>query len=235
MVIARRSWLLWGLAAAACYLASAWVIVRPIPVRILYEGMAPMPPYRWVKPPAELSAGNEQPKPWSGSIPFLPTGSQPGSFATGDGQVIAVFRQGAIEPRPGETSVRVTLTPLDAETVAPPPAGQRFDGNAYRIEAVYAAGSAPATIRLAGTVVLRYARHAESLLRLDGSTWTPLIATAVPESMQIFASTDRLGIFVAAGPPRPPRAADWWAYAVAAAVLLLAAAAFVYGRKRAQR
>ncbi len=235
MLTIRRAWLLWGLAAAVCYMASVWTVVRPVPVRILYEGMAPLPRYRWVTPPADLAAGNEPPKGWSASIPFLPRGLQPGSFATGDGQVIAVIRQGAILRHPGEASVRVTLTPLDAAALAPPPAGMRFDGNAYRVEAVYDASGDPATIRIPATIVLRYARHAEELLRLDGSTWTGLIATTVPESMQIFATTDRLGVFVTAGPPWGGRAGPWWAYAASIVVLLLASVAFLRGRRRAGR
>lgn len=231
MNTARGMWLLWGLAAVACYLASVWVIVRPVPVRILYEGMAPIAPYRWVKPPTNLAASNEPPKPWTGSIAFRANASEPSSFATGDGQMIAVFRQGAVAPRDGETAVRVTLTPLDAESLAPAPAGSRYDGNAYRIDAVYGGSGVPAALRLPMTVVLRYARHSESLLRLDEPTWTPLSATAVPESMQIFAMTDRLGVFVAAGPPLPGVVSPLWAYAASVVVLLLAGLAFLRGRR----
>jgi len=233
MITTRRAWLLWGFAAVACYLAMVRVFVNPVPIRILYEGMAPLPPYRWVKPPAELGAGNEAPKPWTGTVAFKTTGSDPTSLATGDGQVIAVFRQGALVPRAGEVALRITLTPLDPESLAPTPAGLRYDGNAYRVDAMYAGSGEAASIRLPVTIVLRYARHSEHLLRLDGSTWTRLTANWVPESMQIFAMTGRLGAFVAAGPPPGGTTSPWWAYVASIVVLLLASLAFLRGRRHA--
>ena len=84
------------------------------------------------------------------------------------------------------------------------------------------------------TVVLRYARHSTNLLRLDGSSWTSLSATAVPESMQIFAMSDRLGAFVSAGPPPGGSVSPWWAYAASIAVLLLAGLAFLRGQRHAR-
>jgi hypothetical protein len=231
MIAARRAWLFWGVATAACYLVAVLAVMRPVPVRILYEGMAPLPPYRWVTPPPELASGNETPKPWNASIEFHASGSVPMSFATGDGQVIAVFRQGAVTPRPGETSVRVTLTPLDPSTVARAPEGLRFDGNAYRVEAVYPGSGEAAALTLPVTIVLRYARHATALLRFDGSTWTGLSATAVPESMQIFATSERLGAFVAAGPPQTRAVSPWWAYAASALLLFLAMLVLLRSRR----
>jgi hypothetical protein len=227
---ARRAWPLWGIAAAVAYVATVWLAVRPLPIRILYEGMAPLPPYRWVNPPAELAGTNAPPTPWTGAISYRAESSEPTSLASGDGQVIAVFRQGALAPRAGEAAARVTLTPLDPATLAPPPAGLRFDGNAYRIDAVYAASGAPAVLRLPVTVVLRYARHSTTLWRFDAPAWTRLPATVVPESMQIFATSDRLGAFVAAGPPAAGAATSWWAYAAGAALLLLAGLALLRGR-----
>lgn len=232
MIAVRRAWLLWGVASAACYLVAVWAVMRPVPVRILYEGMAPLPPYRWVTPPPDLAAGNETPRPWNGLIEFHANGSVPMSFATGDGQIIAVFRQGTVTPRSGETSVRVTLTPLDPATLGRAPEGLRFDGNAYRVEAVYAGSGETAATRLPVTIVLRYARHATALLRFDGSTWTGLSATSVPESMQIFATSERLGAFVAAGPPQTRAVSPWWAYAASAVLLLLAGLVLLRGRRR---
>lgn len=232
MISAPRAWLLWGGAAVAFYLAMVWVVVSPLPVRLLYEGMAPLPPYRWVKPPPDLAATNETPRPWTGTIAFRAGASEPTSLATGDGQVIAVFRQGAVAPRDGEASVRITLTPLDPETLSPPPAGLRFDGNAYRVDAVYTGRGTAAGLRLPLTVVLRYARHSTTLWRFDAPAWTRLPATAVPESMQIFATSDRLGAFVAAGPAAVGGARPWPAYAAAAAVVLLAGLAFLRARLR---
>lgn len=224
------------MSAAALYLIAIWATAQSVPVRLLYEGMAPLPPYRWVRPPTNLANTNELPRPWSDAIPFRGSASQSNSLATGDLQIIAVFRQNALSPHPGESEVRVTLTPLDPMTVGPPPAGLQFDGNAYRVDAVYAGSRERAALREPITVVLRYPRHAEQILRSDNGTWMmTLPASLVPESMQILTSTDRLGVFVAVGPVGSPRSGGWPAYIAAALVLVVAVAAFLLGRRRATR
>jgi hypothetical protein len=226
--------LLWGAAAAALYLAAGAYVWTRVPVRLLYEGEAPPPPYRWVRPPANLPEPNQPPEAGTGTIPFTPDGSQSASVLTDDGQSAVIFRFGAIVPRVGATSVKVSIIPLDPGTMASPPPGLRFDGNAYRMQAAYPDGI-PISLAQPVTVVLRYPRHATMLLRSTGNGWSRLDAHVVAGALQIFASTDRLGVLVAAAPVTSQSTA-WWGYiAGGAAVLgvLAAIAARWLGRRRA--
>jgi hypothetical protein len=194
-------WLTWGVGAAVLYLAAAFLTWRliPVPVRILYEGYAPLPPYRWVAPPPALAGSNEAPAPAAGAVPL---GLRPSTIATADGQAIVVFPEGSIAPRTGESSADVRITPLDAAKVAPPPKGFRFDGNAYRIEALYSASKAPVSLTKPCPVVLRYPIHATELFLLSPSGWTSVRgAQTVSATLQIFATVDQLGTFVAAAAP----------------------------------
>lgn len=191
----------WGLAAAVVYLVAAITTWPVVPVRILYEGDAPPPPYHWVRPPANLAAGNELPPPGTGSIAMVASVSRPASVATGDAQGVVVLPEGAIEPRPGETRADIRITPVDPATIAQAPSGFRFDGNVYRVEGVYAASGRPIVLRRPATVILRYPIHATEMFRRDPQTWTPLKAEVVQATLQIFASTAQLGAFVAAAPP----------------------------------
>lgn len=225
--------LAWGAAAAALYLAAGAYVWPRIPVRLLYEGEAPPLPYRWVRPPANLPEPNQPPEPGAGAIPFTPDGSQSASILTDDGQAAVIFRSGAIGPHAGATSVQVTITPLDPARVAPAPPGLRFDGNAYRMEAVYRDGT-PISLAKPVTSVLRYPKHATMLLRSTGDGWSPLDAHLVAGALQVFASTDHLGVFVAAA-PAASQGIPWLAVAAgAAAVGALAAAVAARAWRRAR-
>jgi hypothetical protein len=223
--------LFWGAAAAALYLAAGAYVWTRVPVRLLYEGEAPPPPYRWVRPPANLPEPNQPPEAGTGTIPLTPDGSPSASVLTDDGQSAVIFRFGAIVPRAGATSVQVSIIPLDPGTMAPPPPGLRFDGNAYRMQATYPDGT-PINLAQPVTVVLRYPRHATMLLRSTGNGWSRLDAHVVAGALQIFASTDRLGVVVAAAPVTSQSTA-WWGYiAGGAAVLGVLAAIAARWRRR---
>lgn len=169
-------------------------------MRVLFDGVAPLPPYHWVLPPPSLARDNQPPDGGTGSVTLTAAGSQPGAVPTGDEQAAVVFPQGSIAPRPSETTVRVTLTPLDPATVASAPTGLAFDGNAYRIQAVYGVSHAPAVLIKKVNVALRFPASGTKILRASGSGWTDLGATTIPPAMQDVGDTDTLGIFVAAGP-----------------------------------
>ena len=76
--------------------------------------------------------------------------------------------------------------------------GARFDGNAYRIEAIYATSAAPAALAGPVTVVLRYPVHATLILRFVDPGWKALPTTRFDGTQQVLANSDGLGIFVAA-------------------------------------
>ena len=191
-----RWWLAGGVVTAALYLgtiASAW----PFPLRLLYDGLVPLPPYRWVHPPANRARDNQPALPGGGTVALGPP-SQAAEVSTDDDQALVTLAQGVIAPRSGESSVKVTIVPLDPVTVAPAPNGRRFDGNAYRIEARYGASGEPAVLTASATVVLRYPVHATAMLRWADPVWTPLRIQVFTGSQQALANTDRLGVFVAA-------------------------------------
>lgn len=232
---AQRLGIAWGLAATICYLAAGALVWPANPIRLLYEGEAPPPPYRWVRPPANLPEPNQPPAPGVGEIPLTPTGSQSASILTDDGQAALILRFGAIAPLVGASKVRVRITPLDPRSVAPPPAGLVFDGNAYRMEATYDTGG-PATLAKLVTPVLRYPRHATALLRFSEAGWIDLHGRVVPGSLQLFGPADTLGVFVAAAPPgTPPIPWATYAPAAAAAGLVSAVVAAVLARRRSRR
>ena len=191
-----RWWLAGGAVTAALYLgtiASAW----PFPLRLLYDGLVPLPPYRWVHPPASRATDNQPALPGGGTVALGPP-SQAAEVSTDDDQALVTLAKGVIAPRSGESSVKVTIVPLDPVTVAPAPNGRRFDGNAYRIEAKYGASGEPAVLTAPATAVLRYPVHATAMLRWADPVWTPLRIQVFTGSQQALANTDRLGVFVAA-------------------------------------
>jgi len=200
----RRRLLLPGIAVIAAYLAAV-VVMPPSPHgRTLYDGLVPEPPYRWVRPPAGRAGDNEQPKPYTTFLPLAAGGSVPAEFATDDLQATLTLPANAVVPQSGETRARVTLTPLDPDTLAPPPSGRHFDGNAYRMDVVYDASGAPVTLHGPVTVVLRYAGHATTILRLDRTggkaAWVRLATTVYTGSQEDLARSDTLGTFVVSNP-----------------------------------
>ncbi len=202
-------WLVIGVAAVACYLGTVF-LAWPFPTRLLYDGLVPLPPYRWVHPPAWRVRDNQPASSGSGTVTLGPP-SRASEISTDDDQALVTLPQGVLASQAGESTVKVKITPLDPATVAPPPNARRFDGNAYRVEASYAASGAPAVLTAPATVVLRYPVHALQLLRQGEPAWVPLTAQVFTGSQQVLANTDRLGVFVAAAPYNssgaPPRTA----------------------------
>jgi hypothetical protein len=201
--------------AIVAYLAVAIGSYRSglLPVRPLYEGTGPPPTYRWVSPPPSLADANQPPAPGEQTIPFRGA-SQLGTVSTPDGQAYVQLAKGAFVPRAGQTAVKVTIEPRDPSTYGPPSEGLGFEGNAYEVTAVYEPTGQPATLAattckaaraqpsLCPLIVLRYPFGATGLSHWDGSAWKPLKPTPVPASLQIFADSPTLGVFVAVGPPR---------------------------------
>ena len=194
----HRGRLAWGLAVALFYVGIV-AVSRPPAGRILYDGVSPLAPYRWVRPPFDRAGNNQPPSPGSGAVVLGPQGSQATEITTGDEQALITIPDGAFPPHAGESSVKVTITPLDPGTIAPVPPGHAFDGNAYRFEATYAGSGAPAAFTAPLTVVLRYAVHGIVILRAQDRGWRPLQTARFDGSQQVLATTDVLGVFVPLG------------------------------------
>lgn len=229
----------WGVAVAALYVIAAVTSLRSTgsPARVLYDGLAPLTPYRWVHPPPVLARDNQPPEPGTGDVPFGPEGLSPLSVTTGDGQTAVIFNEKTVAPREGEAAVRVTITPLDPATVAPPPAGLRFDSNVYRIDSSYMPSGAPVRLHAPATVVLRYATGANEVVRFSGTGWTPLTSKRYDAAQLVTADTRELGIFATTAPANLPytTARHWWLYGAVVLLPLVAFLAISFARRRARR
>lgn len=202
---ARReaSVLAWGLAAVALYLAAVVSSDRLglLPLRPLYDGLMPPPPYRYVNPPIEFIRENQPALGGTGMLRLTETGSEPGSAATNDGQAVVTFATNTVAPRAGEEAIVVTLTPLDPRRVVPAALRDRADGNAYRVEVVYAASRTPVVLQRPITIVLRYPVHATEIFQERTPDWQVLPTTYFPTSFVVYAETRQAGTFVATAPP----------------------------------
>jgi hypothetical protein len=204
-----------GVAIAALYIVVAQLSFNGglVPVRPLYDGTGPLPPYRWVNPPSSLSHGNTPPSSATGSVKIGPKHTPAYNLNTDDGQASLIFPPDGIVPMAGQTSVKVVIKPLDPAKVAPPPAGLDYDGNAYSITGTYQPSGKPVQIPKAvcslnnanacATIVLRYAFSATKLFVLNGQTWTPAQSQIASSALQIYGLSDQLGTFVAAEPHIP--------------------------------
>jgi hypothetical protein len=204
--VARRS------AAAAAAVAVLYVAAIALPmavsghrVRPLYEGFTPPPPYRWVKPPAEFKAGNQQPVPGDGEVAFTGTGqtAKQTSVVTGDSQVVLNLPDKSFDPRGSDTAVHVHIQPLDPATLGPAPAGLQPDGNAYRIDAQYRPSNAPVTaLTTAGDAFFVVPSAATAMLySADGRTWQRLGLETTGRADLAGVVFGKTGFYEAAQPP----------------------------------
>lgn len=208
-----------GVGIGALYLGVLWSAwLSPLPLRLLFDGYTPLPPYRWVHPPNAF-LHNQPPQSGKRLIELTPSGSAPGFVETGDGQTGVIFPAGAFISEAGERSVEVRITPLDPASIAPPPSGLRYDTNAYRIDATYTVSHRRAVLQAPVSIALRYATGATALLHRNRSTWTTLPSQPVVLSSQIYASTRTLGVFAAAGPLEAGTPISTWLYRGLAAAL----------------
>jgi hypothetical protein len=226
----RQRTLSWGVLAAGLYILSALVVQSSgHPVFPLFDGFGPPSPYRWVTPPPEARPNNEPPLPGTGEV-TLKGRIQNFFVTTEDGQAALSGTSDMWARPPKQQAVEVTLTPLDGQTLGPPPRGLRFDGNAYDVEASYKPSGDEAL--LSGDkvqMILRYPRRASVVLRWNGTAWRRLTSFVIRPSLQVYAEIQELGTFVAAGPP--PRVhrrsiLPWIAYGGAGLAVVGAGVAF---------
>ena len=194
------------LAAAGLAVAGLYVLVAALsfgggllPAIPLFDGGQPPPPYDWVKPPPDRVADNKPATAGSGTVP-LPIAGAP-SVSTPDGQGQLLLETTSFPAAAGQSSVSATITPSDATTVGPPPAGTVFYSNASTYMAAYQP-SGTALTTLSVTIDLSASSTtADRILHWNGSSWDALSTTPVPASLLLYAPSTTLGIFVAAGPP----------------------------------
>lgn len=191
----------------AAYLAAAVLTthISPRGVRPLFEGFQPPPAYRWVKPPPDLAAANQKPSVLNFDVAVSAQGSKGKAGDVDTSQIILNLPDGAFPSHGADTSVTMTATPVDPATVGPPPPpGQQFQGNAYRITAVYKpSGAATGPMATPGNIILRYPTHATTLLFTpDGKAWQTLKTLDFGGgNQQLGGDLAQLGTYVLAGPP----------------------------------
>jgi hypothetical protein len=173
--------------------------------RPLYDGFAPPPPYRWVKPPPEFAAGNTPPQPAQRSLPLGSGGSEATNASTNDAQIIVGLPTGAVAAHPPDTSVTLTITPLDAATVAPLPPGQQAVSNAYSVTLAYQPSQAAVTTltnTTGATIALTAALSGENLLySADGHQWTKADSRPFGNTHGLTSTFLGPGYYVVTAPP----------------------------------
>ncbi len=200
-----------GLSGLYAIVAVATLVLADRPLLPLFDGLAPPPPYRWVEPPPETAAGNQQPASADREAPLGPEGSPYLNVTPEDGQAVVVLEAGAVAPKPPETAVRVTVTPHAPGTLADLPDGLTPAGNAYQIVVTYQPSVAPVPeLRAtpASSVALTAAGLSDVMLYSPGGKgWTRLHD---PEPLLgghgLKTTLEAPGYFVAASIDRSPEA-----------------------------
>lgn len=237
-----------GLLVAFAYLAGTALggRVSPLTRRPLLDGLAPPPPYHWVKPPPELTTGNKPPSGATASVQLGPGGTAVTAISTNDGQANLLLDPNAIAPSSGDRSVKVEIDPVDPATLAAPPPDLVMAGNAYRIRFSYQPSGKPVTT-LAGraTISLIFpllpipvtSPFDHTILdSADGKAWAKQPSTATPGTHQVASTLREPGYVIAAVPPAPPGQAAATSrtpliIGLVAAALVVAAAALLLVRR----
>jgi hypothetical protein len=183
---------------AALYVLAAWAVTPGF-----YDGFQSQTPYRWVSPPPNLAAGNQQPLSGHSTDPLVGGQTAPLTAFTGDGQLVVSFVPGAFQLPAGQSSVTIDVTP---ETTYPKLSFSPAT-NVYLIKA-----SAPMV--KAALIELEYSDKipAPSYVYAAGETggpWRNLGASQVSAIYTISTRTSTLGYFVAGYPSnaKPPSGA----------------------------
>lgn len=203
-----------GAVLVVVYLAMAAATTSWAPgrVRPLYDGFGSHPgQYNWVSPPREFAEGNQRPESAEAEISFEAAASLPASAGPNDGQALAALPPGSVADHPPDTNATVTLTPLDAATLGPLPAGLRPEGNAYRVDIAYSSGVKVVALEKPGTVGLTSVAPADVLLYSpDGKAWGTTTGQALATGKGVSGPLASTGYYLAAatGPLRAAAAAS---------------------------
>jgi hypothetical protein len=207
-----------GLGLAVVYVAAAMLSGRisALARHPVLDGFGTPQPYRWVSPPPGQDSSNQQPASKRASLDLTKDGGA-AFVTTSDGQVNVIVGKNTFPPVAGQTSVRITVQPLDPAKLGRPPGGTVVAGNAYLISAVYEPGgkpvgylSAPVTLTLIYPAVassgLTPPRH--TIIRsFNGRSWQPQKTQDSPQGLQAFEETRHFGYFAVVTPPQRPLSA----------------------------
>jgi hypothetical protein len=241
-----------GLTIASAYVAGAILttqIGNPFERAPLLDGFTAPAPYRWVRPPPALAAGNQKPDSAIEKTGMTTTGSTAFVPGTQDAQVTVVMPPNAAPPAPGQLSLQVSIEPLAGGAAGPPPAGFVITGNVYRITAAYLP-SRQAVTNLQHPAQLNLFYPAEPngdifqhvlLASADGKTWTrdPSVDLSGQQMVEADA-VSQFGYFAAArskgsvGKP-PPAHRFPWVTVIFLSLAAVIAVATILGEVRSRR
>ena len=215
----------------AFYLVAATATTWWAPGRLrpLFDGFGSHPgQYNWVDPPREFAEGNVEPESAEGEVRFATAGSEAVSAGPEDGQALVALEPGAVAAHPPDATAKVTLTPVDAGTLGPLPAGLRPEGNAYRVRIAYASGLEVVELAKPGTVGLTSAAPADTLLySRDGKAWQVLTGRPLSNNNGFIGPLAAAGYYLAAGKGAPRQAGGGGGSGPGGAVALVVAAVAV--------
>lgn len=200
-----------GLSIGLIYAATALLSghLSPLTRRPLLDGLAPPTAYRWVKPPPELAAANQEPTPGTFTVKLGNDGSKTAVFTTDDAQVTLILPERSFVDAEGQRTVEVTVEPLAGAT-AHPDDPLRVVGNVYLVEATYQPSGDVAKLAIRSTVVLVYPLLANDhgshsmIWSRTGDRWQALDTDDLPSIQQAGADIDELGYLSVAGQPASP-------------------------------
>jgi hypothetical protein len=211
-VSVRRRALGWGLGIVAIYVAGGIVSghLSPLARRPLLDGFIPPAPYRWVNPPPELASSNLPPASGATRIRIGPQASAAAFFATGDAQVTLNVPKGAFRARPGNTSVDMTIEPVDPASVGPLPGQLSVKGNVYLVGAAYQpSGDRVNRLDASLVAILTYPSLSNDLgnhtlvVSPNGKRWQRLETHDQHATKQVNGRLRSLGYLVVASAPLP--------------------------------
>jgi hypothetical protein len=202
-----------GLAVVLVYAATAILSghLSPLSRGPLLDGLAPPTAYRWVKPPPELAAANQEPTPGTFTVKLGNDGSKTAVFTTDDAQVTVILPEGSFPAAEGQRTVEVTVEPLAGAT-AHPDDPLTVVGNVYLVEATYRPSGDAARLASLSTVVLVYPLLANDhgshsiIWSRSGERWRALETDDLPSIQQAGADIEELGYLSVAGQPASPTA-----------------------------
>lgn len=238
-----RAALVAGIAVIAAYAAlAAWSgSLSPLARGPLLDGLGPVN-YRWVSPPPELAATNQEPSSGVFDLPLTEEGVGTQVVFTSDSQVTVVIDDGSVGPAPKQRSVGLLVEPVDPAQLAPPGGDLAVFGNAVRLSATYRPSRDPVrdldrpiqVILVYPATSTLHANTHEMLFSRDGEAWEALETTDSPGQQQAEAQVPGLGYVMIAGVPAPASPSPAGAGSggtppVAVALLVAAGVVFLIG------
>jgi hypothetical protein len=188
--------------AAAVYLVSAVATIGTSshPLRPLYEGIGPAPPYRWVRPPPAFKATNIAPIAVSQTSTLTSTGSIQTQISTTDAQLALSLPAGAIPPSPSHSALRLGITPVDPAKLGQLPPGLYPDGNAYRVSASYQPNQQPIAeaVKPIDGILRTPVPSVALFTSVDGQTWSRLVDHHIPGQAAVATTFTKFGYLLAA-------------------------------------